>query len=333
MNPGASPVADLADTAALLKQLSAGFFGKTLVAHADDWALELGFSEGSGCYVSVGNIEFRHFDDVAEVEFLTWLDSAEWLNADEPSTFDTRLPAALRKHGAMTLQTAEPLSMEPHFRLSPDARAVNSAGQVVSDAFVLAVNRVPSTLEPEQPDKRRYVHARDFAIELMQTKEALELAVRRSRGDDSWRTLSRPRGTFQALRELRKGAKRFASSLDPDVEALQLWFSLPLSSGVPVIPIPTANGPSLVYQPRSAFERVWITLAMTAGALPAPFEMEGAYHCVYQPCGKWFKRAPHLVRGAQTFCSPRCGKSYYAARRTREARALAKAEKSKESSP
>ena len=73
---------------------------------------------------------------------------------------------------------------------------------------------------------------------------------------------------------------------------------------------------------------LWVSLGATCGAIEPPFPVEGFYRCSYDVCGRLFFSEQARTKGENVFCSPRCGKSFWATKRMREKRAEERAKKS-----
>jgi hypothetical protein len=75
----------------------------------------------------------------------------------------------------------------------------------------------------------------------------------------------------------------------------------------------------------SPWQLLWLVLAVSIGAIEPPFPMPGVRVCEYPTCGEVFITARNNVRGKRRFCTPRCGRSFHAAKTTDAKRAAARA--------
>ena len=78
-------------------------------------------------------------------------------------------------------------------------------------------------------------------------------------------------------------------------------------------------------RPSSPMQLVLLAIAIGAGAASAP--VPALQVCNYAPCGRTFVAVRSGVRGANVFCSPRCGKRFHSTKNTYAKRAAKRAEK------
>jgi hypothetical protein len=309
----------------VLRELTGGFVGRVEVVRAERWELQHAMPDGTPYYVSTGKAETFEFDDAAQLELFTWLSEAvdldPWSNSVWP---EDRLLDSLSQFGAITLTTWRPY--DAGFKMGPDGFMVSPSGRLIT--FDSAFSLLNASAEALEGTPAIYaVDARQHWQSLVSLRLALRLAVSRTKGDDTWRSLiASGFGPFRAIDTAVELTQwRPPKPGDRELAKLQVWFlSHVYLDGLTVAPLPAGAQLRLAFRPKSAFQRAWVTLAATAGILDLPFEVNGLFRCDYPRCGRWFFHDQIAVKGENRFCSVRCGKSYHAAIATRRRRAAEK---------
>ncbi len=317
------------------------------------WAAHSGF-DGPLEFVGSPRLHYREFDREALESFSTWLEGATWLEAFQDLTVEDlieRLIEMLSTFGAVSLPAQR---KPPRLRLGPLGAIIGPAGREIArhqvllnfgirplspEATALALLGGARQLSDEElvlPDSGAplYIRVVDLLYDLICLRDALLLGfdVSSGRWDQARERLNRlfPAENFAAtIAGLQKDEHVYDDEI-PDLLA-RLWISAHLGRGELRATVkPELRGPGrIVLTGATALQQVWLGIAVTVGAIDPPVPIDGIYRCAYQACRRTFtgRRRP---AGTLPFCSKRHGKSYWAAKATRERRQREKEHNHKE---